>query len=181
MSEILIRKGTKGDALAIAEIHAYTWQSAYSGILPDDVIEEKIKGIPAHAEFLSTRKSLDNFRIAEVGGKVAGLLTYSKSRDANFPNSAEIVSIYVLPKFQHIGVGKKLFLSAIGELVELGYSDMILNVLKENKKAIGFYTRFGGSVVGEKTEPFGQRQIPMTELIIKFDNLKKILEDNMER
>ena len=51
----------------------------------------------------------------------------------------------------------------------------------QQKKAIGFYTKFGGSVVGEKVEPFGQQQIPMTELIIKFDNLKKILKDNMER
>ncbi len=179
--KIVIRKGEPRDALAIAEIYAYTWKSAYTGILPDEVIEEKIKGILHHSERLREKMHLENFIVAEVDGKVVGLLNYRKSRHEKFPDSGDIMDIYILSDFQHVGIGRKLFLAGVDEIIKLGCDDLILHVLKDNKKALGFYHHLGGVIVGEEVELFCSQKVPMTELIVKFDNLKKILEDNMER
>ena len=139
MSDVVIRKASKDDALAIAEIYAYTWQSAYKDILPSDVIEEKVKGIPAHSERLREKMHLTNFLVAEVDGRVVGLLSYRKSRHEKFPDSGDIMDIYILPDFQHKGIGKRLFLAGLDKIIELGCDDLILHVLKDNKKALGFY------------------------------------------
>ena len=39
MSSYLVRPAAPRDAKAIAEIHVATWQAAYQGLLPDDVLK----------------------------------------------------------------------------------------------------------------------------------------------
>ena len=179
MNEIVIRKAEVRDALDMATVQSFSWKNAYSGILPADVLDQKIAGIPDYAEHLRVTIPTTNHLVAEVDSKIVGVSSYSKSRDPNFANVGEIRSIYILPEFQRRGVGKKLFLAGIKGIIELGYDEMMLNALKDNKNAIGFYKEMGGKIVGEKSSIFGSQQV--TEVVVKFDNLKNILEDNMER
>jgi ribosomal protein S18 acetylase RimI-like enzyme len=37
------------------------------------------------------------------------MLSYGHSRNENYPNSGEIVAIYVLQEYQKLGIGKNLF------------------------------------------------------------------------
>ncbi len=179
--DVTIRRGKHSDARAIAEIYAYTWQSAYKDILPKDVLDEKVNGIDEHAHSLSERQTLEKYILAEVGGKVVGVLTCGPSRNEKYSNCGEIISIYVLANYQGMGIGKKLFLAGIENLISLGYNEMILDVLKENEKAIGFYKRMGGVIVDERSELFGSQNIPISQFILKYDNLKKIYENNLEK
>ncbi len=41
---VIIRRATPDDAKAIADVHGRSWQAAYRGLLPDEVIEQMVAG-----------------------------------------------------------------------------------------------------------------------------------------
>ena len=98
-------------------------------------------------------------------------MSYGKSRNEEYPESGEIYSIYILEEYQGLGLGKKLFMIGINELINEGYNTMILNVLNGNN-TIKFYEKYCGKKVGEKRDNFGDTIL--TESIMHFDNLEDI-------
>jgi ribosomal protein S18 acetylase RimI-like enzyme len=123
-----------------------------------------------------TRKLIEN------GGKylvventetkeIIWMLIYWQSRNQDYPSSWEINAIYILPEYQKLWIGKKLFLAWIDELIKLWYKDMIINVLKWNN-AINFYEKYGGFVVWEKSDKAWK--ITIYEDILFFKNIELI-------
>lgn len=78
---------------------------------------------------------------------------------------------YILPKYQKLGIGKKLFLMWINELISLWYDNMIINVLEWNN-AINFYKKYGGIVIGERYDQFGK--VMLKEFVLFFEDIKSI-------
>lgn len=103
---------------------------------------------------------------------MVGILSYGNSRNEKYVDCGEINAIYVLDEYQGYGIGKSLFLTGINELINKGYNNMILNVLKGNK-TISFYEHFGGKKVDSRFDKFGNDIIE--EYIMYFDNLNKII------
>lgn len=169
----IIRKATPSDAKKIAEVLAYTWQTTYKGLLSDFILEEKINGINEKANQIAAKIPIkNNYYVAEVANNVVGVLIYGKSRNSSYPNYGEINAIYVLKEYQGNKIGKKLFLTGINELINIGYNEMILNVLKGNP-TIKFYEHFGGQKVATKHDQFGTDTIE--EHVMLFKNLKEII------
>ena len=172
---IIIRKGNVSDARGIAEVNTYTWLTAYKGLIPDEILEKRKstidERIPRIANSIIEK---DNFYVAVYDNKVVGMMDYGESRNTDYPNSGEIYSIYVLDKYQGLGLGKKLFMSGIKELIDKGFDSMILNVLDGNK-AMSFYEKYHGKKVGKKRDFFGKATL--NETIMFFDNLKNIYSE----
>ena len=99
------------------------------------------------------------------------MLIYWPSRNPEYPNSWEINAIYILPEYQKLGIGKKLFLAWIEELIKLWYNDMVINVLKWNN-AINFYKKYGWTVVWERSDEIWK--ITICEDILYFEDIKSI-------
>lgn len=59
-----------------------------------------------------------------------------------------MISLYLLPEYMGKGYGKRLLETAVKELGKLGYAEVFLWVLEENKRARRFYERFGFSPAG---------------------------------
>lgn len=174
---ISIRKGNENDARGVVEVNTYTWLTSYKGLIPDEVLENRVKSMDERVlKIANSIREKDNLYIAVDNEKVVGIMTYGKSRNDNYAECGEIYSLYVLDKYQGLGIGKKLFMIGIEELIKNGFNSIILNILDGNK-TIAFYEKFGGKKVGSKQDDFGGTKL--TENIMYFDNLNKIYSDFM--
>lgn len=174
MSDFLIRKAKPEDAYWIAFVNTHTWYETYKWLIPEKILKARVDSINERAEktreFIETGKNYLVIESLETK-EIIWMLIYWPSRNGAYPNSGEIIAIYVLPQYQKIGLGKKLFLAWISELINLWYSNMIINVLRWNN-TINFYKKYGWEVVWERFDTFGK--ITLHEDIIYFDNLISI-------
>ncbi|MBR3133960.1 MAG: GNAT family N-acetyltransferase [Clostridia bacterium] len=167
-----IRKGVKQDAKGVVEVNTYTWLTTYKGIMPEEVLKNRVKTMEQRIP--KVEKSIiedDNLYVAVDDERVVGIITYGKSRNEKYLDSGEVYSIYVLDEYQGLGLGKKLFLTGINELIDKGYNSMIVDVVDGNK-TIHFYEKFGGENVEDRIDEFGTSKI--TEHIMFFNDLKNI-------
>lgn len=127
------------DRFAISHIYEEGWKYAYKDIVPQSYLDSIPHGQWASKvdqEGVSTLVLIEN-------DTLIGTSSCSKSRFAEFDSFGEIISIYLLPQYIGKGYGRPLLEAAIDELVKLGYSDIFLWVLEENKRARKFYEKVG--------------------------------------
>lgn len=74
--------------------------------------------------------------------KIIGVCSFGPARRKKYANFGEIYTLYVLPEFQHQGIGKKLFQTALNNL-SAKFVDFYLIVLKNNLPSRAFYEMFG--------------------------------------
>lgn len=127
------------DRFAISNVYEKSWKYAYKGIVPNDFLE----GIPegewaSHIE-LEDRKNLVMVR----DGKIVGTSSFGNSRMAEMDGFGEIISLYLLPEYMGKGYGRMLLQTAVAELGKMGFENVYLWVLEENRNARHFYEMFG--------------------------------------
>lgn len=173
--DITIRKGTEKDAKGVIEVNTFTWLTTYKGLISNQILEKRIETMDKRVvRIIDEIKKYNNLYVALDNKKVVGMMMYGKSRNTNYPDSGEIYAIYILDNYQGLGIGKKLFMLGIKELINLGFNSMILNVLDGNK-AISFYQKYGGIKKEIIQEQYCNTNL--TEHIIYFDNLNKIYSE----
>ena len=139
----VIRAAGPDDAHAIALVHVATWQHAYAGLLPNDLLAglrvnewaERWRGrlaAPAGGVFTLG---------FEADGRLRGFVSGGPSRD-EFPGG-EVYAIYVDPACQGRGAGRRLLAGATRLLADAGFADASLWVLSGNHPARGFYESQG--------------------------------------
>jgi ribosomal protein S18 acetylase RimI-like enzyme len=134
-----IRPETVDDVEAVVAMHIRTWQRAYRGLLPNDVLD----GLD-HAEWVQRRLTMpfghpDVFAfVAEVDGEIAGFVRFGPDRAGE--GTGEIYAIYVDPPHWGTGVGDALLRTA---LETLPHTEIRLWVLEHNARALRFYARYG--------------------------------------
>ncbi len=144
-----IRKADFGQAATFAEILCKSWQSAYQGIIPKDVLA-------GFTDVETRRKSLERWMSA---GESVYLLAYcddtpcgacciGASRDSDQPESGEIVAIYLLEEYWGCGMGGAIMRAALEELKAMGFERALLWVLERNARARRFYEKCGFSPDG---------------------------------
>ncbi|MGT2930563.1 GNAT family N-acetyltransferase [Streptococcus dentasini] len=113
--------------------------------------------------------SESSYTFAEVDGQKAGFLktnTGSAQTETELDDAFEIQRIYVLQKFQGLGIGKMLFEFALKEAKKSGASWVWLGVWEKNFKAQRFYAKYG-------FEKFSQHAFPVSEDKVDVDWLLK--------
>ena len=155
------------DARAIAELHVRTWQVAYRGLMPDDVLDGL--SVAQREQFwreatAAGRAPVQVF-VAAAGARVLGfcaVATPSRDDDAEEGGGvAEIGAIYVDPGAWRSGVGTALMDAALAELRGGGWRSVALWVFAENHQAREFYARFGFAPDGAEMlhERSGQSEV----------------------
>jgi ribosomal protein S18 acetylase RimI-like enzyme len=119
-----------------AYVHWKSWHEAYPGLVS-----------PAYLEKLTPEKCVElayrwreNILVALDEGRVVGFLGYG-DRAPEDPGTGEIFALYVLSEYYGTGVGKLLMEAGLEKLK--AYTRVCLWVLKENARAVRFYTKFG--------------------------------------
>lgn len=144
---LVIRKARKEDSLSIAIVNAYTWKTQYTGLMPDSIIDDRIKNIEQLARKIESRIDKENECIvAQLNNTIIGFCRYGKSRNDKYKDSGEIYALYLLEGFKGKGIGRKLFEFAKQSLKSSNYNSMIINCLKGNS-TLEFYKHMGGKVI----------------------------------
>ena len=172
--EFTIRKATLADALGIAIVSVYTWKTAYSGLLPEEMLDKRLADLPKMAE--NMKKQIidrDNYFVATVDDTVVGFTAFcSPCRNPDYADSGEIGALYCLKGYNGYGIGRALFEAAVKELVQRGYKTMIIDCLRGNP-TLGFYEHLGGRVVAERE--MVRIDHSRIEDVLFYDNIENLI------
>lgn len=152
-----IRRAEASDSETMAEIHRRSWLAAYSELLPPEAIAKVNAGRSSLWErLLHESPPRASYYLAELDGVPAGMIVFGNPREESPEHTAEIHSLYLLPEYQHRGIGSALIGFAVNELKRQGYSSVYLWVLAENRPAIACYEKNGFHPDGSREAVIGK-------------------------
>ena len=170
-----IRDANIADATGIADVHVQTWQSTYAGVLPDEYLVSLSVG--RHAvmwhKWLANRRPKHHATVA-VGddGEIVGFASCGGVRGGNQAGGkgqvGEIFTLYVLPDFQGLGLGRGLVTRSFAALAGDACDSAIIWVLEANPSRF-FYEAMGGRKVSVRQENFAGTMV--AELAYGWDSL----------
>jgi GNAT superfamily N-acetyltransferase len=154
---VLIRPAVTADAEAIAAVHVASWQGAYRGVFPDQVLDgpafaanrlrlwERLLGEPGPRDV--------NLVAEDADGRILGLLHGCPARDEDStPDTGEVIAIYALPSSWGTGVGRGLMTAGEEALRAAGFAAATLWVLASNERARRFYELAGWACDGTEKD-----------------------------
>lgn len=159
MDTIRFREAKSSDAAAIGALHITSWCETYTGLLPNQLLndlsaEERAAMWSAVMNDPATFGGTAVF-VAKAGGKIVGFGACGGQRDEALKEQGfdgEVGAIYVLQSHQHAGLGSSLMSLMARSLLDRGRTAATLWVLRENASARRFYEHLGGTLVGEKPD-----------------------------
>jgi ribosomal protein S18 acetylase RimI-like enzyme len=146
----MISTATTGDLHAIAEMHVLSWQTAYRGVVPDDMlnsrnIEDSVSGwrstLQSYPENITVAKNRDGVL---VGFCCAGAVVDAKRSG---PFEFEIYGLHVTPQLHRQGIGTSLIANAFARMGALGFRRAVVWTLEGLVQSRRFYEKRGGVVV----------------------------------
>jgi GNAT superfamily N-acetyltransferase len=146
-----IRAAGLADAVAIAQLHTHSWQTAYRGILRDDFLGGPLaenRRMLWHTR-LSDYKRADQFVLVDAqGGAIRGFACAFLDADPEW--GCLVDNLHVIPDLKGQGLGRQL-MTAVAQRVWLSNpsSRLHLWVYEQNLAARRFYERLGG-VINER-------------------------------
>jgi ribosomal protein S18 acetylase RimI-like enzyme len=159
--EIVIRPWQKGDLEVLRKITWQSWISTYSSFIPESDLKSYFGIHYTEASFLSMFD--DPFMqglIAEADDQIAGYSRLFFNRDEN---RLYVPSLYLLPDFQGVDIGRRLLEAAEGYAAEKGIDELWIGVMVKNRQALVFYRKVGFQFVRE--EPFTMGKTTVSHLI----------------
>lgn len=166
---ISIRYADLNDSKTMALIHIVSWQYAYKGIIPNQILDN----LSLEKRKMSFEHTLSNTKEENIlifkDNEAAGFICIGKCRDIDKSNSCgEIYAIYLLPKYINKGIGSILINSALNELKERQFNTVILWVLKDNVNARMFYEKNGFTFDGTEKEIIIGKSLVECRYIMRF-------------
>ena len=147
----MIRPAVTTDIPRLAQVHIQSWLETYTGLIPDDVLNDTIT---LESRELQGQRTLANPRmmvfVAEVSGAVVGFCSLAVAG-----KHGEIYTLYLLKAHQGLGIGKQLFNSALEYAKLKGARSQTLWVLADNPSH-KFYEHMGGILEDQRTERIGK-------------------------
>jgi len=148
-----IRRARAADAPAIAAVHDAAWREAYRGIIPGRSLEAMIAR-RGPSWWLSAIRRGSRLLVLEFDAEVVGYVSHGRNRVGAIPYAGEIFELYLLPAYQGLGMGERLFKAAREDLAANGYLSTVVWALSDNERALRFYKKMGGIEVWRATEQF---------------------------
>jgi ribosomal protein S18 acetylase RimI-like enzyme len=141
---IRYRDATSHDALAIAHLHATSWQENYKGIWKDEFLEGKVfeNRLEVWKHRLGFSDETQKVILAEWNGQICGFACTYLNKDMVWGSYLD--NLHVAKDFKGQGIGKNLMsLAAAWVTHHNPDSGFYLYVLEKNEKARRFYDHLG--------------------------------------
>lgn len=151
----LVRRPSRGDAEAFAELHAHVWRATYRGLMEDRVVDAlSPEGFAPMWESIGA--AYDEDRVPDDGrqfwvattpdGDPVGFMMWGPPRDVDQPAPRQLWSLNVHPDHQGSGLARQLMDERFGS------GPAYLWVARGNARAIAFYERHGFALDGTEAE-----------------------------
>lgn len=171
LPDISLREATIDDLPAVAKVHVESWQRSFHGIAPADYLSSM--SVDDRIKRLSERFGKKPYRmiVAEHStGGIAGFADFGPPV-LDSGRNVQIYSFYLLPQFQGLGLGTRLFKHCTTRIRDDGNTSMCLDSL-EVSPFRKFYDKHGGTVVGRDEHKLGEEVF--ATVIYAWDDLKTI-------
>lgn len=140
-----LRRAVSGDAEAVGRIHVESWNVAYRGIMPDDVIART--DLAYRTQFWSERIADPEWPVfvIEENGQCVAFCQMIPSRDSDDDATqvGHVTSLHVLPQLRGRGFGRVLMDHVLDEFRRRNFAEVTLWVLEANRPARRFYEKYG--------------------------------------
>ena len=158
--KVKFRKWLPTDFEKVHDILKSSWYDAYSFIPKEDLnyYLEKTYSIEELEKLFSSPNVI--CYVAEVENSVVAWLKLTINKDEN---KFYLSSIYVLPEFQKLKIGNKLFEITIDEAIKNGFDEIYIGVMIQNERALNWYRKIGFEFF--KEEPFQMGNTSVNHLI----------------
>lgn len=145
---VRIRRGVPEDAEAMAHLHLDVWDDAYTGLMPQGILDDRRDRVAERVERWREifSSSGDPNWVAEGPEGLAGFSGSGPARDNDVDLELELYALYVRAAYYGTGLGYALFEQAVGDRA------CYLWVLAGNERAIRFYERQGFRFDGTEDE-----------------------------
>lgn len=167
-----IREAAFEDLPDVSRIHVQSWRETYQGQVP----QEYLDGMSVSARQQRWEKLFrggvgedKNLYVARDEGEAVGFISFGRGRDARRPGTGEIYAVYLLKRCWGLGLGYRLFETAISKLRGEGMTSLYLWVLDSNVRAIAAYERWGGRVDEGMSLKGRIGGLEITEIMVNFE------------
>jgi len=138
-----IRRAREADIGSLSKVFDASWREAYRGIIPGVALERLI----ASRDRAWWRGALRRGRpiaVVETADSIVGYAAYGRTRSRTLGTEAEIDELYLLPEYQGLGLGRRLFRAVRNDLGDHGLTQLGVWSLEGNDRAGAFYEGLGG-------------------------------------
>ncbi len=132
-----VRIASPADLVAIRAVATETWHATYSAWLKTSTIDSFLRRAYSDYSLLATLNN-GGLWLLEEDGRVVGYLRVSMNDDVGY-----LGAIYVLPRSQGRGHGRRMWECAVAWFAARGAREVRLTVAQGNEHAKGFYRHLG--------------------------------------
>lgn len=147
------------DFAAVAALYLTVWRTTYRGQLPAAYLAS-LTPQTWHPQ-QRWRQTVLAFNAQQ---QIVGVCSYGPARRQAWAGYQEIYSIYILPAYQHQGLGRRLMAAALAQLPTP--APVMIVALASNVAAIQFYQHYGFEKIAQplvETLPVG---VKLTEQVL---------------
>ena len=138
----MIRTATAADAPNLAGVQLRSALAGFAHIFPEAIPKPTQREL--EAEWVDLLASPDrSVIVAEVADEAVGVVAFGSDREAHLGTDCILLKLYVGPEHGGVGLGTRLYDSAIAALRSAGFSRVRLWVLERNLVARRMYERRG--------------------------------------
>jgi ribosomal protein S18 acetylase RimI-like enzyme len=160
----LIRVSTEADLRAVAQIHVASWQDAYKGIVPDELLADRsVEGSLSGWRWTFAKYPANITVATSQDGVIQGFCCAGPVVDVvkNASFEFEIYALHVSPNSRQQGIGATLLRDAFARATDREeMHSAIVWTLKDLRLSRRFYEREGGKVVKSGVGSIGEFALP---------------------
>jgi GNAT superfamily N-acetyltransferase len=143
-----IRAAGLADAVAIAQLHTRSWQTAYRGILNDDFLQGPLsenRRMLWHSRLAECHRADQVVLVDEQAGVIRGFACAYLEADPEW--GCLLDNLHVVPDLRGKGLGRQLMTAVVDQVWRSNpYGRLHLWAYEQNLAARRFYERLGGAV-----------------------------------
>jgi len=148
--KIAFREAVLSDAPVLTETRRKAWNATYRGIYPDEMIDNYDYLRHGARDLARIANPENTVWLAMDGESCVGYLHVGPPGYGAYKDFAFCLnSLYFLPEYQHIGLGRRAFALAAEECRSRGYEKFFCGCNAHNHNARGFYKHMGGVLGAE--------------------------------
>jgi len=159
------------DVEAVARVHFEAAQQAYPDVLPDGAMTGAKVGMTYQRRLalwgglLGSPGDMPRVELAvdpysADPDEVVAFAWWRRAKDPEVAFGGEIHALYVLPKRQRQGVGRRLMVQTARRMAEAGHESCQLWVFEQNRAARRFYRALGGRLIDRGWETLDELRVP---------------------